>query len=504
MEVFGFDVTITLMLVAGLITIALGYDWWCHQYFQRRGIAVASGYIPIFGNILKWRHGVHEVFTDYVKKHGKVVGMYDFRRPVLIISDAHILKNVLVKNFSNFYNRRIFPINPKPLSRGLTMLENEEWKDVRNVVTPSFSASKMRLMSVTINEICDTLVAKIAKSQEDGKVGDYRKMYGAFTMDAIARCGFGLNVDSQHNQDDPFVKHAKKAFDFSLFNPAFMIASAFPSTGPLLTYFNFGTFDVESVKFFTGVTDAACKLRKEESADASKNIDMLQLMMNAHADTEHEDKGTGKRQPLSTDDVTAQAILFFLAGYETTNTLLCFASYLLATNQDIQEKLLAEIDSHAPTRDNLGYEVISKMEYLDMVVSETLRMYPPATIFDRMCNETITYEGLTIEKGLNVFVSLWTLHYDEEYWTNPTKFDPERFSAENKDSIIPCSYMPFGFGPRNCVGMRFALLESKMALVRVMQQYRFDVCAETEIPPTLGKMGFLAPKTLNLRCSPRK
>lgn len=513
MEVFGFELTVTWILVIGVVLMLAWYDRWCHHYFQRKGIPAAD-HIPFFGNILQWRHGIQTVFTEYVKKHGRVVGMYDFRRPVLIINDPDILKNVLVKNFSSFYNRRKFPLSQAPLNRGLTQIENEDWKDVRNVVTPSFSASKMRLMSSMINDCCDTLVTCIGEAQEGGKSADFRKLFGCFTMDAIAKCGFGLDVDSQRNQDDPFVQNAKKAFDFKLFNPAFMIVSAFPSLAPLLRYLKFDLFDPKIIKFFMGVTEAACEIRKEEGDQASKHIDMLQLMLNAHNETEDDedegltkkDPGNGKvyrRTPLSTVDVMAQAILFFLAGYETTNTLLSFTAYLLATNQDAQEKLHSEIDDIAPTRDNLGYDIINKMEYLDMVINESLRMYPPAVIFDRMCNETVTYGDLTIEKGINVFVSVWSLHYDEEFWTDPTKFDPERFSAENKGSIKPFTWLPFGIGPRNCIGMRFALLEAKMALVRVLQQYRFDVCSETDIPPKLGKTGFLAPKKMLLKAAPR-
>ncbi|XP_022082383.1 cytochrome P450 3A24-like [Acanthaster planci] len=513
MELLGFELSLTWFLIICVVLVAAWYDRWCHQYFQRRGIPVPD-YIPFFGNILQWRHGVQKTFTDYVKKHGRVVGMYDFRRPVLIVNDPDILKNVLVKNFSSFYNRRKFPLGQEPLNRGLTQLVNEEWKETRNVITPSFSASKMRQMSVMINECCDTLVTNFSKAQEGGKSADCRVLFGGFTMDAIAKCGFGLKVDSQQNKDDPFVQNAKKAFEFSLFNPAFMIVSAFPALAPVLAYLKFDLFDPKTVKFFMDVTEAACNIRRQEGSEASKHIDFLQLMLNAHNDEEHDeedtptiengtDKGVVHRRALSKIDVMAQAITFFLAGYETTNTLLSFTAYLLATNQDVQEKLHAEIDDLAPTRDNLGYDVIAKMEYLDMVINESLRMYPPAVIFDRMCNETITYDGLTIEKGVNVFVSLWTLHYDEEFWPNPTKFDPERFSPENKASIKPCTYMPFGFGPRNCIGMRFALLESKMALVRVLQQYRFDVSSETEIPPTLGKTGFLAPKSLMLKAVQR-
>ncbi|XP_038069744.1 cytochrome P450 3A24-like [Patiria miniata] len=513
MELFGLDVSVTWTLVVGVLLLLAWYDWWCHHYFQRRGIPVAD-YIPFFGNILQWRRGIQTTFTDYVKKYGRVVGTYVFRKPVLIIADPDLLKNILVKHFSSFYNRRIPSISQKPLNRGMTRLVNEEWKDARNVITPSFSASKMKKMSSMINECCDTLVASIGKAREGDKFIDFRVVFGGFTMDVIAKCGFGLEVDSQGNKDDPFVKNAMRLLNFNRFNPLFLILTVVPFMGRVFAFLNISLVAPDALKFFTDVTEAACKMRTAEGAQASQRVDLLQLMLNAHndpevdqEDTPSSDKAKGKgvvqRKPLSTVDVIGQSLTFFLAGYETTNTLLSFTAYLLATNQDTQEKLHAEIDNLAPTRDNLGYDVIAKMEYMDMVINESLRMYPPAVMFDRACNDTITFEGLTIEKGVGVIASVWTIHHDEEYWNNPEKFDPERFSPENKASIKQCTFLPFGFGPRNCIGMRFALLEAKMALVRVLQQYRFDVCSETEIPPTVGKAGLMSPKNINLKAVPR-
>ncbi len=257
------------------------------------------------------------------------------------------------------------------------------------------------------------------------------RMYGGFSMDAIARCGFGLEVDSQKNKDDPFIKHAKMAFNFSFFKPSLLLAAVFPILGPVFDFFDIGMFDTRATKFFSAVTKDACKLRQEEGKSGPQRVDMLQLMLNAHndKDEEHTDvaqEGGSTRKALTTEEVMAQGIIFFLAGYETTNALLSFVAYAMATNPDIQEKLHAEIDTCAPTRDSIGYDVISKMDYLDKVVSETLRMYPTGTIFDRVCNETVTYDGLTIEKGVVVLVSVWPIHHNEEYWPNPSKFDPER------------------------------------------------------------------------------
>ncbi|XP_022082457.1 uncharacterized protein LOC110974856 [Acanthaster planci] len=496
MELFGFDVSVTWVLVVGVVLMLAWYDRWCHQYFQRRGIPVPD-YIPFFGNILQWRHGFQTVFTDYAKKYGKVVGTYDFRTPVLIITDPDLLKNILVKNFSSFCNRRKIPLSQRPLNRGLTRLDDEEWKEIRNVITPSFSASKMKRMSAMINECCDTMVTNFSRSRAGGKAVDCREVFGAFTMDVVASCGFGVKVDSQQNKDDPFVKYAKKAFAFTRMNPFVLLLCAFPFLKHVFAFLKINPVPPDAIKFFMDVTETACKMRSAEGSQASKRVDLLQLMLNAHNDDEFEQNGTSlpednlnrsvaPRKPLSTEDVMAQSLIFFLAGYETTNTLLSFTAYLLATNQEAQEKLHAEIDNLAPTRDNLGYDVIAKMEYLDMVINESLRMYPPAVVFDRVCNDTVTVDGLTIEKGVHLIVSTWTLHYDEQYWENPSNFDPERFSPENKATIKPCTFLPFGFGPRNCIGMRFALMEAKMALVRVMQQYRFDVSSETENMEVFG------------------
>ncbi|XP_022082458.1 uncharacterized protein LOC110974857 [Acanthaster planci] len=520
MELFGFELSTTWVLVACVVLMLAWYDRWCHQYFQRRGIPVA-GYVPIFGNRLQWLKGICQTFAGYHKECGKVFGVYDFRRPILFINDPEILKHIMVKNFSNFYNHTSNPLikmDPSPVGRGLFFLENEDWKNIRNTLTPSFTAAKMKYMTPLINGCSDTLLKSIDEARRGDKAVDCREVFGGFTMDVIASCAFGLNVDSQKNKDDPFVQNAKILLSGRGFNSTWaLLASLFPFLAPWFAHFGIGlVFDPKSVKFFLGVTEAAFKMRKEEGATTSKHIDLLQLMLNAHndPDTDPEDTPmaedglrTGRvtqRKPLSTRDVMAQAVQFFLAGYETTNSLLTFTAYLLATNQDVQEKLHAEIDNLAHTKDNLGYDVIAKMEYLDMVINESLRMYPPLSFTDRRCNQTLNVDGLVIEKGVTVFVGIWNLHHNEEFWTNPNKFDPERFSPENKVSIKPFTYLPFGFGPRICFGMRFALMEGKMALVRVMQQYRFDVSSETEIPIRLSKTGLIAPNKLMLDIVPRK
>ncbi|XP_033625952.1 cytochrome P450 3A13-like [Asterias rubens] len=504
--------SVTTKLLIAVVVLYLVYDWWCHQYFQRRGIRVGS-YLPIIGSLHQIRKGFGYRFPQYREKYGRVFGWYMFRKPMLAVTDVDIIKQILVKDFSSFVNRREEGPHAGIMGKGLLSLQDEEWKEVRTVVTPAFSAVKMRTMSFMINECCDTMLNNIDMAVKEGSNINCKDLYGGFTMDTVAWCGFGLKIDTQVTKDHEFVINAKKAFKANESIVNAIIANWFPALRPVLNYFDAGSIPKEVVRFFETVTSESCKLRQEQGGDVdnSKNIDMLQLLLNAHneaPDPTDDVAGNGfhkHKRALTNVEVTAQSIIFFLAGYETTSSLLGFASYLLALNPDVQDTLYAEIQDKAPSRDVIGYDVVNKMTYLDMVICESLRVYPPASLFARICNKTFSYNGLTIEKGVTVLMNVWGIHRDEEYWPEPDKFDPERFSPERKPLIQACTYVPFGFGPRNCIGMRFALLEAKMALVRVLQKYRLDVCPETKIPLNLNPTPFSAPKDgIKLRAIARK
>lgn len=171
--------------------------------------------------------------------------------------------------------------------------------------------------------------------------------------------------------------------------------------------------------------------------------------------------GKSQKKLAITDDlITAQALVFFIAGFETSSTTLSFLSYLLAVNQDVQSKLREEIDDVLERSEGkINYEELLKMKYLDQVVSETLRLYPPGYILTRICTKDYQLvakksneNDLLVSKGTIVVIPVVGVHMDPEYFPNPRKFNPDRFSDENKADIVPGTYMPFGSGPRNCIG----------------------------------------------------
>ncbi|XP_072168352.1 cytochrome P450 3A6-like [Diadema setosum] len=442
-------------------------------------------------------------------KYGKVFGLYVFRQPVIALSDPDMVREIAVKSFNNFPNHLSFVLKSRPFDKGLTGLKDQHWKDVRNVITPTFSAAKMKKMAGLINECCDYLVKNIgARQQKDDEV-DVNSVFEAFTMDGIARCAFGLQVDSQSNPNDPFVTNAKTLMKGSIFNPRIMLAGIFPPIAHLMNFLDIGAFPKTLTNFFCDVVEKTIALRESNPGGEEKK-DFLQLMMNAHQESEKVPEGKvaeddvhshlddhhgyeiiaakkNKDFKLTSEEILAQALFFFLAGYETTNTTLGFIAYSLATNPEVQDKLIQEVDAVTPDRDSVNYSSIAKMTYLDGVVCETLRLYPPAGVTDRYCKETFVHNGLTIPKGFQVLLAVYNIHHNPEYWPNPEVFDPERFSRENREGRHPFAWIPFGAGPRNCVGMRFALMEVKMATVRILQKYRIETGPNSQVPIKLGR-----------------
>ncbi|KAJ8944235.1 hypothetical protein NQ314_009512 [Rhamnusium bicolor] len=177
-------------------------------------------------------------------------------------------------------------------------------------------------------------------------------------------------------------------------------------------------------------------------------------------------KCVGDGRTLTIEEIAAQSFVFFIAGFETSSTTMTFALYELATHQDLQEKVRNEIKTVLAKHDNqITYDSLSELKYMKQVIdgnifpfSETLRKYPAVPLITRECVEDykVPGEDVIIEKGTRVFLPIVGIHYDEEYYKNPEVFDPERFNEENKQHLPHYAHLPFGEGPRICIGKYFS------------------------------------------------
>jgi cytochrome P450 family 9 len=257
--------------------------------------------------------------------------------------------------------------------------------------------------------------------------------------------------------------------------------------------------------YFSKIIEETIRTRTEKQIERP---DMIHLLMEAQKGRQHldeevkvsegfssvsESEMTKNRrdQEITLEDITAQAFIFFLAGFETISTVLAFTFYELAVDQDVQNRLRDEIQSISakPT-----YESLLGMKYLDMVVSEALRKWPSAVVTDREVSKEFTIQPtqpgekpLGLEKGIVCWLPMFAIHRDPRFYPDPEKFDPERFNDENKHKINPTMYMPFGAGPRNCIGSRFALLEMKLILFHVLKNFEVVPVERTPIPLVLDK-----------------
>ncbi|HAS40443.1 MAG TPA: cytochrome P450, partial [Microscillaceae bacterium] len=174
--------------------------------------------------------------------------------------------------------------------------------------------------------------------------------------------------------------------------------------------------------------------------------------------------------------------IFFAAGTETSANALTWAAYLLSQHSEQMAQLELEIKKvlggNAPT-----LEILEQLPYLDQVVKESLRLYPPAWISSRTNEQADHFDGLEIPAGANIFYSAYMLQRNPSYWIHPDRFIPERFASENQENLPLQAFIPFGAGPRKCIGDRFALMEIKIILIRLLQNFQWELKAGFQPKP---------------------
>lgn len=203
---------------------------------------------------------------------------------------------------------------------------------------------------------------------------------------------------------------------------------------------------------------------------------------------------------LTEDEALSQCVVFFVGGLDTMSTVLACTAYLLALHPEVQYKLREEVNhcfkQHGPEP---SADVVSKMKYLHCVISESMRLYPPGVRIDRTAavDYVLGETGIHVPKGSIVGIPVYAMHHDPLFFDDPEKFNPERFSDENVHNIQPYSYLPFGAGPRNCIGMRFALQTVKLCLLHALHNVEFIRTPKTQVPPDISKtVGVLSVKEI--------
>ncbi|KAK2147647.1 hypothetical protein LSH36_543g01059 [Paralvinella palmiformis] len=375
-----------------------------------------------------------------------------------------------------------------------------------------------KMMLPLIEEKVNTLVDKLSEAAEEGKPINIVNLYQGLTLDVIADVAFGVKVDSLNDPYEPFLISCRKMFEF--LDPSkliflFRLGEFLPELGTSLwrlfqvVMLVITTPQAEILKKLEHVIESRQKAKLMLDAKVDDvNITEDSLVMTTDDDSRQKtnkqldspktsiDKSVDHLtlRATSTYEIKSQSFLFLTAGYETTSTALSYCTYLLAMYPDVQHKLLEEIDHFLPKETKTTYDILRQMSYLHMVLCETLRLYPLAS------------NGMDIPEGVVILADVWSVHHDPDIWGNDQySFVPERFSKEAIANRHPMAWMPFGLGPRNCVGLRFALLEAKTALAEILRRFSFEKCSETEHQLQLKEVGVIVPRNgVIVKLVPRK
>lgn len=398
-----------------------------------------------------------------------------------MVRDPELLRQMTIKDFDHFEDHKMFADGDADdmFGNSLFMMHGSKWRDMRATLSPAFTGSKMRQMFDLISDCAYGLSEHFKKQAKAGIAiePEMKDLFSKYTNDVIATSAFGISVNSFENPKNEFFVTGKRMLNFS--SVSFVLKVVCMRLLPqLMKALNLQVIDRPSTEFFKTLVLEAMNVREEKKIVRPDMINMLMQVRNGKkmaisgeqeenildgfATVEESAIGNAvvKREWTDTE-LVAQCFLFFVAAFNTSSTMLSFTAYELALNPDIQEKLYHEVRemNEKLKGKRLPYDELQNMKYMDMVISEALRKWPPALFTDRLCvKEYKVNDGarsFVIEKGMAFWIPIYAFHRDPKYYPLPEEFNPERFSEENKDSIVPGTYLPFGIGPRNCIGNFF-------------------------------------------------
>jgi len=486
---------ITLIVIGVLKVIAVQHH--IYFYWKNKGVPYLPRSLSVFTS---WKLFLGRIsFVDYYQylynyfPGAKYIGLIYFSTPTVLVRDPELIRDIMVRDCEYFPNHRNFideSVDPL-FAKNIFFLRGDRWREMRNTLSPSFTANKMKFMFDLIAKCSQDFVDYFVSHPEICHAIETKEAFRRYTTDVIATTAFGISVNSMRDQNNEFymrgVEASKVLFSGGLLAIAkFICLRSFPLFAKSI---GLTLFSPATSKFFKTIVAETIKAREEQNI---VRPDMIHLLMQAR------DKEDANVHKLTLDDIVSQAFSFFFAGFDTSSTLMCFVAHELAVNQDIQDRLREEVQQHlAEGNGKISYESLSKMSYLDMVISETLRKYPPVILLDRLCVKRYElppsqpdYKNIIVEPNNTMQFPVYAIHHDPQYFPDPDKFDPERFSDENKDKILPYTYLPFGHGPRKCIGNRFVLMETKILIAHLLQKFILKTTEKTVEPMVYSKKEF--------------
>lgn len=483
------DVIVWIILLLTILFVIYKYLTFNFNYFRDHNVPHKKP-IPLFGNQFKF-FAKQQSIPDFFLEIGNdfrdeaYVGFYECRTPSLFVLSSDAVKQICIKNFDNFVNHSTFSdgASDELLISSVFFMKDQKWRDMRATLSPAFTGSKMRLMFSLVRDCADNFVSYCnEKCEESGRM-EFRpkEVFSKVTIDIIATCAFGLQIDSLREPENMVYQMFSKIMEMKGIGTVLKFLVLMLSKD-LAKWLGVSFLPKDTTDFIKKLVADTISHRKKTK---EYRPDVIQLLIEAmEGKLKHEtiDKDSddtsfaivkesnidkkGGRQDWSDMEIAAQCFIFFVGGFDTTSNLFNFISYELAVDPVIQERLYQEIRKTQESLEGspVTYDAIQKMQYMDAFICECLRKHPPMLQIDRVCNkETVIHDGkgnsFKIPVGMKVNLNPFAMHYNPKYFPNPAKFDPDRFLGENKNKIEPNTFLSFGVGPRACIGRSITIVK---------------------------------------------
>jgi cytochrome P450 family 4 len=421
--------------------------------------------VPILGHALDFTSdkGILEVLMGYINNYGDTVRIKTGPKRQLLLTSNHKLYELLLPKMEFVKKSMDYKFFQRWLGTGLLTSEGTKWKKHRQVLTPTFHFNLLEDFLEVFESNSKILVEEFKKHLDDTSVDIYR-FVNLCTLDIICETTMGTSVKAQENSDSEYVQSVKNMLD--------LIMGRVFTPHKLFDWIYFFTEDYKkehkALKILHSHTWDVIKRRRVLYLDAlAKGVEvkqrkaLLDLLLELNINGQH----------LSLEEIREEVDTFMFAGHHATASAISFSLFCLANHPEEQAKVLAEqkkifgndFDRSVSSRD------LKSMQYLDLFIKETLRLYPPGPFYSRELDHDVPYEGTILPKGLTITLFAYALHRNPAYFSEPEKFSPSRF--ENVDGKLPFIYLPFSAGPRNCIGHRFAVAEMKSVISRIVRTF---------------------------------
>lgn len=405
----------------------------------------------LLGSLIEMSRDWLGFYNRCAEEYGDVVCIRLAHVPVYLVAHPRDIETVLVTNAGNFTKSADYRALARVLGRGLLTSEGEFWKRQRGLIQPAFHRESIAGYAAVMTGAASHML----DSWEDKCERNIHKDMMRVTLEIVARCLYGAEVTDAAER----VGKAMEVVTERFVNNA-SLALLFPFDIPVF----FARREWRAIRELNEIIGSIIRERRSSNQPREDLLDMLLRARDAEGN------------PMSGAQLRDEVMTLFLAGHETTAIALSWACYLLAQNPQIETKLAEELRAvlgdRVPTPEDLP-----RLRYTEMVIKETMRLYPAVWGIGRRAVAECELGGYRVPAGSNIFILQWRTQRDPRFFPDPERFDPERWREDpvRAGKIPRFAYFPFGGGPRVCVGAAFATMEATLLLAMIQQNYHLEI-----------------------------